>query len=192
MSMFRVREVTVAVLFTAMAAAACGKKPPPPLPAPPPPPPPAAKPETPPPPPPPPPAATPEPRTLTEEEKFAAMSLAELNAQKPLGDVFFAYDSSELTDEARVSLSKNSEWLKRWASTRISVEGHCDERGTAEYNLGLGERRAAAVKAYLASLGVGGDRVTTVSKGKEQPFCSDKAESCFAQNRRGHFIVTGK
>ncbi len=131
-------------------------------------------------------------RTLTEEEKFAAMSLAELNAQKPLGDVFFAYDRSELTDEARVSLSKNSEWLKRWATTRISVEGHCDERGTAEYNLGLGERRAAAVKAYLASLGVGGDRIATVSKGKEQPFCTDKAESCFAQNRRGHFIVTGK
>jgi peptidoglycan-associated lipoprotein len=192
MPMFRVREVTVAVLFAAMAAAACGKKPPPPPPAPPPPPPPAAKPDTPPPPPPPPPAATPEPRSLTEEEKFAAMSLAELNAQKPLGDVFFAYDSSDLTDEARASLAKNSEWLKRWAATRISVEGHCDARGTAEYNLGLGERRAAAVKAYLTSLGVGGDRVATVSKGEEQPFCSETAESCFAQNRRGHFIVTAK
>jgi peptidoglycan-associated lipoprotein len=129
---------------------------------------------------------------LTEEEKFAAMSLAELNAQKPLGDVFFAYDSSDLTDEARASLAKNSEWLKRWAATRISVEGHCDARGTAEYNLGLGERRAAAVKAYLTSLGVGGDRVATVSKGEEQPFCSETAESCFAQNRRGHFIVTAK
>jgi len=193
MSMSRVRAVTVAVLFTAMAAAACGKKPPPPPPAPPPPPPPAAKPEPPPPPPPPPPpAAVPETRPLTEEEKFAAMSLSDLNAAKPLGHVFFAYDSSELTDEARAALSKNSEWLKRWSGTRISVEGHCDERGTPEYNLGLGERRASAVKAYLTSLGIGGDRVTTVSKGKEQPFCSDKTDSCFAQNRRGHFIVTAK
>jgi peptidoglycan-associated lipoprotein len=192
MSMFRVRAVTVAVLFTAMAVAACGKKPAPtPMPAPPPPPP-AAKTEAPPPPPPPPPAAVPEPKSLTEEEKFAAMSLADLNASKPLGDVFFAYDSAELSDEARAALSKNSEWLKRWARTRISVEGHCDDRGTPEYNLGLGERRATAVKAYLTSLGIGGDRVMTVSKGEEQPFCSDKSEGCWAQNRRGHFIVTAK
>jgi peptidoglycan-associated lipoprotein len=191
MSMSRVRAVTIAVLFTAMTAAACGKKPPPPPPAPPPPPPPTA-PATPP-PPPPPPAPAPEPeRALTEEEKFAAMSLADLNAAKPLSDVFFAYDRAELSDEARAAISKNSEWLKRWTSTRISIEGHCDERGTPEYNLGLGERRATAVKAYLSSLGVGGDRVATVSKGKEQPFCSDRAEACYAQNRRGHFIVTAK
>ena len=85
----------------------------------------------------------------TEEELFARMSLEELNAKKPLGDVFFALDSSDLTDEARASLQKNADYLKKWASLRISVEGHCDERGTAEYNLALGERRATAVRTYL-------------------------------------------
>jgi peptidoglycan-associated lipoprotein len=82
--------------------------------------------------------------------------------------------------------------MKRWSSLKISVEGHCDERGTAEYNLALGERRANAVRTYLTSLGVGGDRMTVVSKGKEQPFCNDKNEACYQQNRRGHFIITAK
>ena len=77
-------------------------------------------------------------------------------------------------------------------STKVTVEGHCDSRGTAEYNLALGERRANAVKSYLASLGVTADRVTVVSKGKEQPFCNEENESCWAQNRRGHFIITAK
>ena len=71
-------------------------------------------------------------------------------------------------------------------------KGHCDERGTAEYNLGLGERRASAVKAYLAELGVPGDRVVIVSKGKESPFCTESNESCWQQNRRGHFVITAK
>ena len=75
---------------------------------------------------------------------------------------------------------------------RINVEGHCDERGTAEYNLGLGERRANAVKAYLVELGVPGDRVVVVSKGKESPFCTESNESCWQQNRRGHFIDHGE
>jgi peptidoglycan-associated lipoprotein len=191
MSMFRVRALTLS-LCLAMALAACGKKPPPPAPAPPPPPP-VAKPEPPPPPPPPPaPAPAPAPKPPTEEEIFSRMSLDELNAKKPLGDVYFALDSSDLSDEARAALQKNAEWMKRWTSTRLTVEGHCDERGTAEYNLGLGERRAASVKGYLASLGIAADRVATVSKGKEQPFCTEKSESCYAQNRRGHFIVTAK
>jgi peptidoglycan-associated lipoprotein len=128
----------------------------------------------------------------TAEEIFARMSLAELNAKKPLGDVFFGIDKSDLADEARASLQKNADYLKRWATLRISVEGHCDERGTAEYNLALGERRATAVRAYLTSLGVGADRVTVVSKGKEQPFCTERTESCFSQNRRGHFLITAK
>jgi peptidoglycan-associated lipoprotein len=71
-------------------------------------------------------------------------------------------------------------------------EGHCDERGTAEYNLGLGERRANAVKDYLVSLGIGADRILVVSKGKESPFCNEGNESCWQQNRRGHFIITAK
>ena len=82
--------------------------------------------------------------------------------------------------------------MKRWTSTRITVEGHCDERGTAEYNLGLGERRANAVKDYLVSLGIAADRVTVVSKGKEAPVCTEENESCWQQNRRGHFVITAK
>ena len=123
---------------------------------------------------------------------MARMSLEELNAKKPLGDVFFLLDKADLADEARASLQKNADYLKRWTSLRISVEGHCDERGTAEYNLALGDRRANAVRAYLTSLGLAADRVTVVSKGKEQPFCNERAESCYAQNRRGHFLITAK
>lgn len=189
MSMFRVRALTF-TLCLAAAVAACGKKPTPPPPAPPPPP--ATKPEPPPPPPPPAPAPAPETKAPTEEEIFAKMTLEELNAKKPLADVFFAFDSTELSEEARASLQKNAEWLKRWTSTRITIEGHCDERGTAEYNLGLGERRAAAVRSYLVSLGVPADRMTTVSKGEEQPFCTEHNEGCWSQNRRGHFVITAK
>ena len=172
-------------------AAACAKKAP--APAPPPPPPPAAPaaPPAPPPPPPPPPAA-PAPRPLTEDELFAQKSLAQLNSERPLADAYFDLDSSSIRDDGKASLTANATWLKRWANTRINVEGHCDERGTAEYNLGLGERRAAAVKAYLVELGVPVDRVVIVSKGKETPFCTESAEACWQQNRRGHFVITAK
>src|SRR5216117_148830 len=110
----------------------------------------------------------------------------------PLGDVFFDLDRSELRDDGRNVLQKNADWLRRWSSTRITIEGHCDERGTAEYNLGLGERRANAVKAHLVELGVTADRIVIVSKGKESPFCTEHNEACWQQNRRGHFIITGK
>ena len=170
-------------------AAACAKKAP--APAPPPPPPPAA-PAAPPPPPPPPPPAAPAPRPLTEDELFAQKSLAQLNSERPLADAYFDLDSSSIRDDGKASLSANATWLKRWANTKINVEGHCDERGTAEYNLGLGERRAAAVKAYLVELGVPVDRVVIVSKGKETPFCTESTEACWQQNRRGHFIITAK
>jgi peptidoglycan-associated lipoprotein len=171
-------------------AAGCARRAPAPAPAPPPPP--ATVPKPPPPPPPPPPAPAPTPAPLTEEEIFARKSLEELNEERPLGDVFFAFDSSELSEEGRRSLQKNADWMKRWTSTRVTVEGHCDSRGTSEYNLALGERRARAVTDYLASLGVGSDRVLPVSKGKEQPFCFEENEACWSQNRRGHFIITAK
>jgi peptidoglycan-associated lipoprotein len=129
---------------------------------------------------------------LTEEQIFQKKTLDELNAEKPLGDVFFDYDKYDLKDEARGILQKDSDWLKKWTSTKITVEGHCDSRGTAEYNLALGERRANAAKDYLVSLGVPADRITVVSKGKEQPFCNEENESCWSQNRRGHFIITAK
>jgi peptidoglycan-associated lipoprotein len=147
------------------------------------------------PPPPAPPAAPVEPapqRALTEDELFAGKSLADLNAERPLADVFFDYDSVELKAEAREALQRNAQWLSRWGSTRIVVEGHSDERGTAEYNLALGERRAHQVRTYLASLGVPDERVVSVGKGKEQPFCSESAESCWSQNRRGHFMFVAK
>ena len=82
--------------------------------------------------------------------------------------------------------------MKRWTTTKVLVEGHADSRGTNEYNLALGERRADAVRDYLVSLGIPADRITIVSKGEEQPFCSEDGETCWAQNRRGHFIVTAK
>jgi peptidoglycan-associated lipoprotein len=181
----------VALLSIAMTAGACGKKPPetkPAIPTPPPPPV-ETKPMPPPPPPPPPTAATP---ALTEEELFAKMTLDELNAKGVLGDVLFAYDSTELTPEARGVIQKNAEYLKRWASTKVLVEGHADSRGTNEYNLALGERRADVTRDYLVSIGLTADRVTIVSKGEEAPACAEENEACWQRNRRGKFIFTAK
>jgi peptidoglycan-associated lipoprotein len=115
-----------------------------------------------------------------------------LNAERPLGDVYFDYDRSEIRADARSVLQTNADWLKRWSSTQIMLEGHADERGSSEYNLALGTRRAESAKEYLVSLGVMPNRITVVSKGEEEPVCRDSAESCWQQNRRGHFIITGK
>jgi|SRR5581483_10451946 len=142
--------------------------------------------------PPPPPAAARAPAPLSEEELFRRKSLDELNAERPLGDVFFDYDQNVLREDGRAALQRDASWLARWPSTRILVEGHCDERGTAEYNLALGERRAAAVRDYLVSLGVTPERIEVRSLGKEAPFCRESGESCWSQNRRGHFVITAK
>ncbi|HEX3702544.1 MAG TPA: peptidoglycan-associated lipoprotein Pal [Vicinamibacterales bacterium] len=191
--MNRVRRVASLVALTAAVAvfaAGCHKKIPAPAPAPPPPPP--TAPATPPPPAPPPPRPAPAPAPLTEEQIFAQKSLDQLNAEKPLDDVFFELDQSTIRDEGRTSLQKDADWMKKWASTQVTVEGHCDSRGSSEYNLALGSRRAEAVKDYLVSLGVPTNRLSVVSKGKEAPFCTDENESCWQQNRRGHFIITAK
>ena len=189
--MSRYLSPAAVVLAIAMTASACAKKKvTPPAPGPTPPPVTETKPTPPPPPPAPPP--TPQPAAPTEDELFAKKTLEELNAEKPLADVYFRYDQTDLSEEARNSMQKNLEWLKRWTTTKIMVEGHADARGTNEYNLALGERRAASVRDYLVSLGLAADRVTTVSKGEEQPFCSEDNESCWQQNRRGHFIITAK
>lgn len=177
-------------LALGFSAAACGKKKAEVTPQPPPPP--VAPPVPPPPPPPPAPPAPPAPAPLSEDELFARKSLEELNAERPLADVYFDLDGAVLREDARAPLQKDAEWMRRWTSTKISVEGHCDERGSSEYNLALGERRAVAVKEYLVSLGISGDRIMAVSKGKESPFCSDANDSCWQQNRRGHFVITGK
>jgi len=178
-------------LAAALTVAGCAKKAP--VEAPPqPPPPPPTTPVAPPPPPPPPVPVPPAQKPLTEDEVFARKSLEDLNAEKPLGDVFFAFDASDLSDMARTTLQRNADWMKRWPSAKVTIEGHCDGRGTSEYNIALGDRRARAVASYLASLGIGSDRVLTVSKGEEQPFCSEDSEACWSQNRRGHFLVSGK
>jgi peptidoglycan-associated lipoprotein len=179
------------VVFLGGLAGGCAKEVPPQ--APPPPPPPVAQTPPPPPPPPPPPApAPPAPRALTEEEIFAKKTLDQINAERPLADVFFDYDQANVRDDARPLLQKNADWLKRWASTQVTVEGHADSRGSSEYNLALASRRAEAVKQYLVELGVPTGRLTVISKGKEQPFCREETESCWQQNRRGHFIVTAR
>jgi peptidoglycan-associated lipoprotein len=142
---------------------------------------------------PPPPDPAPEPPAAeSEEAAFERKTLDQLNAERPLSSVLFDYDSSSLGEPARQTLQTNVQWLQRWTTTRVVVEGHCDARGTAEYNLGLGERRAAAITGYLVSLGVAAERVTAVSKGKEQPLCDDAHEGCWRQNRRGQFVITAK
>jgi peptidoglycan-associated lipoprotein len=105
-----------------------------------------------------------------------------------LKDVHFAYDSYELDGSARDVLAANAEWLKENKRARTEIEGHCDERGTVEYNLALGAKRAKAVKDYLVSLGVSSDRLTTISYGEELPLCRDASEQCYARNRRVHFV----
>jgi peptidoglycan-associated lipoprotein len=110
----------------------------------------------------------------------------------PFGDVMFAYDQSTVRDDQRATLQRNADYLRRWTSVRVSIEGHADSRGTNEYNLALGERRANAVKEYMVGLGVTTDRMVVVSKGEEIPVCTEETDACFERNRRGHFVVTGK
>ncbi|HEX9287135.1 MAG TPA: peptidoglycan-associated lipoprotein Pal [Thermoanaerobaculia bacterium] len=137
--------------------------------------------------PPPPPSAPPE-----AGGEVMTRDISELNKQEYLKDAYFDYDQSDLRDDARTVLSANAEWLKRYPSIQILVEGHCDERGTSAYNLALGDRRANAARDYVASLGISAARVKTVSYGKERPFCTESSESCWQQNRRAHFVITAK
>lgn len=120
------------------------------------------------------------------------MSLEELNAQQPLADAFFAYDEVDLSEAARIALQLSAKWLGKWSRTRVLIEGHADERGTNEYNLALGERRAAVTRDYLVQLGVDASRIGVASKGEEQPFCAAQDEDCWSENRRAHFIITAK
>jgi peptidoglycan-associated lipoprotein len=109
-----------------------------------------------------------------------------------VGDtVHFDYDQYAVTDEGRGILQRQAAWLAKYPSVRLTIEGNCDERGTREYNLALGARRANAVKEYLVSLGVSSGRLDTISYGKERPICTESDESCWAQNRRGVSTITG-
>jgi peptidoglycan-associated lipoprotein len=105
-----------------------------------------------------------------------------------LKDVRFAYDSYALDAVARDVLAANAQWLKENPGTHTEIEGHCDERGTVEYNLALGARRAKAVKDYLVALGIAADRLSTISYGEELPLCREQTDSCYARNRRVHFV----
>jgi peptidoglycan-associated lipoprotein len=123
---------------------------------------------------------------------MASRSIDDLNRDSPMRIVYFGYDSAELTAEARAALDANAAVLKKYAAWTVTIEGHCDERGTAEYNLALGERRATAAQSYLVALGVPASRVKTVSYGKEFPFDPGHDEAAWAKNRRAHFVITGK
>ena len=181
------------MVLLAVFVTACAKKVPPPPPPPPPEPPAAPAPPPPPPPPPAPrPAPAPPPAPLSEDELFARKSLDQLNAEMPLGDVAFDYDQSTIRDDQRPILQKNAEWMRRRTTTKVTIEGHADARGTNEYNLALGDRRARAVMDYMVSLGIGADRMVVVSKGEEVPLCTEMTEACYARNRRGHFVITAK
>jgi peptidoglycan-associated lipoprotein len=103
-------------------------------------------------------------------------------------DAYFDFNKADIRADAREALAKTAEYLRNNPGVRVTVEGHCDERGSTEYNLALGDRRAGAVKQYLVSLGISADRISTVSFGKEKPFCTQSNEACWQQNRRGHFV----
>ena len=177
--------VVVALAFVS-ALPACHHQPP----AAPPPPPPAA-------PEPPPPAPAPPPRVeappqVDEYARLKSMSADDIDKMGLLADIHFDLDKSDIREADRSMLSKNADVLKRFDFLRVTVEGHCDERGTVEYNLALGERRAKAAYDYLVSLGVPAERLKTVSYGKEVPVCTDSNEACWQRNRRAKFTVTGK
>jgi peptidoglycan-associated lipoprotein len=174
----------VVALACAVAFVGCGKKTPPPQPAPPP-----VAPAT----PPPAPAPTQAPVVeVNEYDRIKAMSSDEIDRLGLLAEVHFDYDRADIREADRAILTKNADVLKKFDFIRVTVEGHCDERGTVEYNLSLGERRSKAASDYLVSLGVPADRLKTVSYGKEVQLCQDASEQCWFRNRRAHFTVSGK
>ncbi len=139
------------------------------------------------------PPAVPTPAPVREDNLSAASaSLDDLNRSSPLKPVFFALDSSDIDAAGKSVLEADAALLKQNSTWVVTIEGHCDERGTAEYNLALGDRRAAAAVAYLKSLGIGAERLKTVSYGKEFPFDAGHDESAWSKNRRAHFVITAK
>ncbi len=126
------------------------------------------------------------------DDDFATQSLEEINRNSPLQPVFFDYDSTRLNADARNAVAANATLLAQYTNWSVTVEGHCDSRGTPEYNLALGERRAMAVRDVLVSLGVESSRIRTISYGEEFPFAPGENPEAWAQNRRAHFVVTGR
>ena len=136
-------------------------------------------------------------RGTTKESDATSSSLKALQegkppitpASSPLKDAFFDFDRYDLSADARGVLRANADWLKSNPAVRVEIEGHCDERGTSDYNLALGAKRAQAAREYLASLGIAPDRLSTTSYGEEIPVCQELSESCWRQNRRARFVV---
>jgi peptidoglycan-associated lipoprotein len=110
--------------------------------------------------------------------------------QGPLSDIHFDYNDYTVRSQDSEILHSNADWLQKNPTRRVQIEGHCDERGSEEYNIALGAKRAQAAKEYLQTLGVAGDRMSTISYGKELPLCTEHTEDCWAENRRDHFAVT--
>ena len=129
---------------------------------------------------------------LSEEDLFLQKSLEEINKAKPLANVYFDYDKAVIRDDAKPVLETNAAWLKRFKTVKILIEGHCDERGTEEYNMALGEKRAKAAEDYLLSLGISADRLKIISYGKSQPADPGHNEAAWQKNRRDQFLVIEK
>jgi peptidoglycan-associated lipoprotein len=129
---------------------------------------------------------------VEEAPSLDSKTLDELNKESPLQPVFFDFDSSEVSAAGQAVLDANADVLKRYPGWVVTIEGHCDERGTAEYNLALGERRAIAARNYLVTLGVPATRLRTVSYGEEFPFDPGHGDQAYARNRRAHFVITSK
>jgi peptidoglycan-associated lipoprotein len=125
-----------------------------------------------------PPPPPPPPPSVSEEDLF----------NQNIKDVYFDYDKSDLRGDQQTSVQADSQFLGQHTNINVTIEGHCDERGSTEYNLALGDRRASAVKDALVAAGVNASRIKTISYGKEKPFCSESNEACWQQNRRGHFV----
>ncbi len=194
-----VRLIAVLLVIVATTSACSRKKPPVARPTPPPPS--AGGPGTAAPPPPPAPLSEPEPPVASvplepamsgTSVDYNARSLDEINRESPLQPVFYSLDGSEVSGEMQATLQRNADILKQYPSWMVTVEGHCDERGTAEYNLTLGDRRAQSARSYLIALGIPAERIKTVSYGKEFPFDPGASEEAYAKNRRAHFVVTSK
>jgi len=192
----RQKSIATLAIVLALALGACGKKQPP-----------VARPTTPPPAtsttgadatrPPAPPEPAVEPMTVPEDPALTggdlmSRSLDEINKESPLQPVLFAYDSDQIDGTGQEVLQQNAQVLSQYPSWTLTIEGHCDERGTPEYNLALGERRALAARDYLVSLGVAPGRLKTVSYGNEFPFDPAHSEEAYSKNRRAHFVVTAK
>jgi peptidoglycan-associated lipoprotein len=129
------------------------------------------------------------PTAPTTETRPMISESEDMSAPKGLSDVYFDFDRDNIRDDMRAVLEGNAQWLRANPGVSVKIEGHCDERGTNEYNLALGERRAQAVKRFLTSAGIAAGRISTISYGEERPVCTAQSESCYAQNRRGHSVA---